>query len=287
MPRLPVALQGHVHLRRVVEHHGRVIPWVRFSCRFDRETLSIQEAEGDELKQGTLSVVGIARLDLLHLSCNPTGVDREHALERIRNRVELVRRKGVSPLPKCLQRPIRVALKPSQAELLDETREQALILELCTHNPRNKGSTIDLYTTFPWASLCEEVAKLKLVRRKRGEVVALRRAAVAGGDDDDEGGPDQGSDPSDNSSEPHEQDSGLATRLATREPNSSDLQLQNRWRRRESNPGPKVIDQRRYVRSSRFVVIASARPRAGSPGDQPILLSRRSPISAARRPAHS
>jgi len=38
------------------------------------------------------------------------------------------------------------------------------ILELCTHTPK-KGSAIDLYTTFPWESLCEEVAKLKIHRR--------------------------------------------------------------------------------------------------------------------------
>ena len=38
------------------------------------------------------------------------------------------------------------------------------ILELCTHNPKKGGGAIDLYTTFPWASLCEEVAKLQLAK---------------------------------------------------------------------------------------------------------------------------
>ncbi len=37
------------------------------------------------------------------------------------------------------------------------------MLELCTHNPRKKDQAIDLYTTFQWADLCEEVAKLKLI----------------------------------------------------------------------------------------------------------------------------
>jgi hypothetical protein len=31
---------------------------------------------------------------------------------------------------------------------------------LCTHNPKKKGSSIDLYTTFPWEAFCGEVQKL-------------------------------------------------------------------------------------------------------------------------------
>jgi len=51
--------------------------------------------------------------------------------------------------------------------------------ELCTHAPR-KGSAIDLYTTFPWEALCEEVSKLKDQRRSdHSDVVPLR--ALAGG----------------------------------------------------------------------------------------------------------
>ena len=51
------------------------------------------------------------------------------------------------------------------------------ILELCTHTPR-KGSAIDLYTTFPWEALCEEVSKLKVQRRSDyGDVVPLRALA--------------------------------------------------------------------------------------------------------------
>jgi hypothetical protein len=36
------------------------------------------------------------------------------------------------------------------------------ILELCTHNPQKNGSSIDVYTTFPWEALCAEVAKLRI-----------------------------------------------------------------------------------------------------------------------------
>src|SRR6266568_2930268 len=51
------------------------------------------------------------------------------------------------------------------------------ILERVTHNPRS-GAAIDLYTSYPWASLCEEVAKLKVSRAPRGEV---HQIAAAGG----------------------------------------------------------------------------------------------------------
>lgn len=51
------------------------------------------------------------------------------------------------------------------------------ILELCTHTPR-KGSAIDLYTTFPWEALCEEVSKLNVQRRTSyGDVVPLHAIA--------------------------------------------------------------------------------------------------------------
>jgi hypothetical protein len=53
------------------------------------------------------------------------------------------------------------------------------LTQLCKHTPR-KGSAIDLYTTFPWEALCEEVSKLKVQRRTSpGDVRPLR--AIAGG----------------------------------------------------------------------------------------------------------
>lgn len=44
------------------------------------------------------------------------------------------------------------------------------LLEVVTHGPR--GAIVDLYTTFPWPALCEEVAKLRVTLR-RGEVLRL------------------------------------------------------------------------------------------------------------------
>lgn len=44
------------------------------------------------------------------------------------------------------------------------------ILEMVSHNPR--GNIVDIYTTMPWPSLCEEVAKLKVERRK-GDLIPM------------------------------------------------------------------------------------------------------------------
>ncbi len=44
----------------------------------------------------------------------------------------------------------------------DEARAE--ILERCTHNPEPKQRSIDVYSTFEWAPLCLEVAKLKIER---------------------------------------------------------------------------------------------------------------------------
>jgi hypothetical protein len=82
------------------------------------------------------------------------------------------------------------------------------ILELCTHTPRKSASAIDLYTMFPWEALCAEVAKLKVQRHERGQLVRLRLAASAEKE----------------SPEAPDGARGLATSLAAV------------WRRRESNP---------------------------------------------------
>ena len=101
------------------------------------------------------------------------------------------------------------------------------LLELCTHNPRKNGSTIDVYTEFPWDALCGEVGKLKLVRP---EPVALPPESATGVQptpaDAEKAGELDSSDPP------------LATRLATREPIPESFQGDMGWRRRESNPGP-------------------------------------------------
>ena len=54
------------------------------------------------------------------------------------------------------------------------------LLELCTHTPRRKGSAIDDYTEFPWDALCAEVAKMRISRAQRGQLIALPRAAQVG-----------------------------------------------------------------------------------------------------------
>src|SRR5690242_6328565 len=94
------------------------------------------------------------------------------------------------------------------------------------HNPRKKGSTIDVYTEFPWDALCAEVAKLHVHRRALGQVIELPYAVAA----NDEG-----------AGEPTGSVLPLATRLATHEPKNQQSQLDTEWRRRESNPGPRAL----------------------------------------------
>jgi integrase len=56
------------------------------------------------------------------------------------------------------------------------------ILRWVTHGP--DGDIVSLYTTLPWAALCEEVAKLKIGLRK-ATLIALPKAANSGGGDGD------------------------------------------------------------------------------------------------------
>ncbi len=94
------------------------------------------------------------------------------------------------------------------------------ILELCTHTPRKSGSAIDLYTTFPWEALCAEVAKLKVQRHERGQLVRLPLAASAEKE----------------SPEAPDGARGLATSLATVSQKAESFPGDAMWRRRESNP---------------------------------------------------
>lgn len=99
------------------------------------------------------------------------------------------------------------------------------LLELCTHNPRKNGSTIDVYTEFPWEALCGEVGKLKLVRP---EPVALPPESAIGEPtpaDAEKAGELDSSDPP----------------LATREPIPESFQGVDEWRRRESNPRSGIL----------------------------------------------
>ncbi len=99
------------------------------------------------------------------------------------------------------------------------------ILELCTHTPRKSGSAIDLYTTFPWEALCAEVAKLKVQRHERGQLVRLPLAASAEKE----------------SPEAPDGARGLATSLATVSRKAESFPGDAMWRRRESNPRPKAF----------------------------------------------
>lgn len=56
---------------------------------------------------------------------------------------------------------------------------RADLLQMVTHG--QKKDIINIYTSMPWASLCEEVAKLKVYRRT-GELIVLPKAVNAGPD---------------------------------------------------------------------------------------------------------
>jgi len=121
------------------------------------------------------------------------------------------------------------------------------ILELCTHNLKKKGSSIDVYTTFPWEALCAEVAKLRISRRSKPDLAATIIGAGAADHPcvtTSAAGPTSpppapGGEPG--SSDPQGPKNPivsrpLATVFATSEDNSERNQLLERWRRRESNP---------------------------------------------------
>jgi hypothetical protein len=119
------------------------------------------------------------------------------------------------------------------------------ILKLCTHNPQKKGSSIDVYTTFPWEALCREVAKLVIHRRSPDNLVELRAAvsvATAAGSgskdppDDDPFDPPPA--PTAPTSTPRNRglSRSLATPLATPAADSKGIRDLSLWRRRESNP---------------------------------------------------
>ena len=116
------------------------------------------------------------------------------------------------------------------------------ILELCTHNPGKGHSTIDIYTSFPWESLCEEVAKLKIRRRREAEIVEL---PIAVGDGGDPGPMTKTPGTRADVRMPKE----LATPLATSGSEIESFQGDKVWRRRESNPGPNAIHDDVYNHS--------------------------------------
>jgi integrase len=139
-------------------------------------------------------------------------------------------------------------LRRTMISLSREDGARKDILELCTHNPRKTGSSIDVYTTFPWEALCGEVAKLRVHRRSPDNIAPLRAVAATCGPVEPPGPPFPDETP------PHNPaiSGGLATSFATSDTNPKGIRDLVSWRRRESNPGPEVLRSCRYVRIRRF-----------------------------------
>ena len=97
----------------------------------------------------------------------PDGMrDKSYSFKRFREDLDLLkfrRRRGHD-------------LRRTMVSLTREDGARKDILELCTHNPQKSGSSIDVYTTFPWDALCGEVAKLRIQRRTPDNIVQLRAA---------------------------------------------------------------------------------------------------------------
>jgi hypothetical protein len=114
-------------------------------------------------------------------------------------------------------------LRRTMISLSREDGAQKDLLELCTHNPKKKGSSIDVYTTFPWEAFCAEIQKL-VIRERPTTPRSLHR-------------------PAENLPAPTtERDwkipmiSGeLATSFATSAVDSEGIQAVKSWRRRESS----------------------------------------------------
>src|SRR5690349_16249898 len=87
------------------------------------------------------------------------------------------------------------------------------------HTPRKSGNTIDLYTTFPWETLCAEVAKLKVQRQERGQLARLPLAASA--EKESPSSPDGGRGLATSSGGGGNQTCGLRQRTATVRPRQS------------------------------------------------------------------
>jgi hypothetical protein len=130
-------------------------------------------------------------------------------------------------------------LRRTMVSLTREDGARKDILELCTHNPRKTGSSIDVYTTFPWEALCGEVAKLRIQRRTPGNVIELRAAVAATGAPDGE--PPEPPAPEPPAPAPRSGrgtpalSRSFATPLARHAADSKGIRGDARWRRRESN----------------------------------------------------
>jgi integrase len=133
-------------------------------------------------------------------------------------------------------------LRRTMISLSREDGARKDLLELCTHNPKKKGSSIDVYTTFPWEAFCGEVQKLVVRRRAADNVVEMRATAVASA------GPVGGELPCSEGGPRWEipmVSRELATSLATSAVDSEGIHDLKLWRRRESKlkrPKPETRD---------------------------------------------
>jgi integrase len=64
-------------------------------------------------------------------------------------------------------------LRRTMISLAIEDGARKDLLERCTHNPGRPERAIDGYVTLSWLPLCAEVAKLRISRQPRGQVVSL------------------------------------------------------------------------------------------------------------------
>jgi integrase len=67
-------------------------------------------------------------------------------------------------------------LRRTMISLAIEDGARKDLLERCTHNPGKPERAIDSYVTLSWSPLCAEVAKLRISRQPRREVVTLPAA---------------------------------------------------------------------------------------------------------------
>ena len=173
-------------------------------------------------------------------------------------------------------------LRRTMVSLSREDGARKDILELCTHNPKKTGSSIDVYTTFPWEALCREVEKLVVRRhdpRQRAQMRAVALTSAPPNGEPEEPPPGRPPmrvvvAPDDDSAPGAEPGPGrenlmvsrkLATSFATSDANPKGIRDLSLWRRRESNPGPKVLCLCHYVRVRRFGFRRRGGPPAGRP----------------------
>ena len=116
------------------------------------------------------------------------------------------------------------------------------VIELMTHNA--KGEVIDAYTSWEWSTLCDEISKLEVdLHPTKLAVLPLAKRETP------ETAPVSGQ--------------LFASDFATRD-QSEVIPSAYQWRRWESNPRPKTVQNDIYVRSLCFEIRLGLRPQTGS-----------------------